>query len=107
LLTENIDVLRDAFRTVRKERPFSIDAIVVLPEHLHCIWTLPEGDADFSTRWRLIKAQFARSVPGGERRSIRRLVKAERGIWHRRFWEHVIRDEADLPGTWITSTTIQ
>ena len=45
LLTENIDVLRDAFRTVRKERPFSIDAIVVLPEHLHCIWTLPEGDA--------------------------------------------------------------
>jgi putative transposase len=98
LLTEHIDALREAFRTVRKGRPFSIDAIVVLPEHLHCIWTLPEGDADFSTRWRLIKARFARSLPGGERRSIRRLDKGERAIWQRRFWEHVIRDEADLAG---------
>ena len=96
LLTENIDVLREAFRAVRKERPFCIDAIVVLPEHLHCIWTLPEGDADFSTRWRLIKARFARRLPTGERRSIRRLDKGERGIWQRRFWEHLIRNDDDL-----------
>jgi putative transposase len=82
-LTENLNVLWDAFRTVRKERFFFIDAIVVLPEHLHCIWTLPEGDADVLTRWRLIKARFTRNVPGGQRRSIRRPVKAERGIWQR------------------------
>ena len=58
LLTENIDLLRGAFRYTHTRHPFAIDAIVVLPDHLHTIWTLPEGDADFSTRWMLIKSYF-------------------------------------------------
>jgi putative transposase len=96
LLTENISALRAAFRSVRQTRPFRIDAIVVLPDHLHCIWTLPTGDADFSTRWRLIKGRFAQAIPPEEPCSPRRVRKGERGIWQRRFWEHVIRDEEDF-----------
>ena len=95
LLVEHIDELRAAFRNVRRTRPFAIDAVVILPDHLHCIWTLPAGDADFSTRWRLIKAAFARSIPNGERLSTRRERTGERGIWQRRFWEHAIRDDTD------------
>ncbi len=95
LLTEHIDALRSAFRTVRHQRPFTIDAIVILPDHFHTIWTLPPGDADFSTRMRLIKAAFSRSIPRTERLSQRRAVKGERGVWQRRFWEHVIRSEQD------------
>ena len=96
LLTHHIKPLREAFRTVRAKRPFHIDAIVVLPDHLHCIWTLPTDDADFSTRWRLIKSAFARAIEPGERLSERRVHKNERGIWQRRFWEHVIRDDEDF-----------
>jgi len=95
LLTENIDNLREVFKAARRRRPFTIEAIVILPDHLHCIWTLPSGDADFSTRWQDIKARFAAQLSRGERLSARRLKKGERGIWQRRFWEHVIRDEAD------------
>ena len=95
LLVEHIDELRAAFRNVRRTRPFAIDAVVILPDHLHCIWTLPAGDADFSTRWRLIKAAFARSIPNGERLSTRRERTGERGIWQRRFWEHAIPDDTD------------
>ncbi len=95
LLTENIDHLREVFQAVRRRRPFTTEAIVILPDHLHCIWTLPPGDADFSTRWHDIKARFAAQIPPGERLSPRRLQKGERGIWQRRFWEHVIRDETD------------
>ena len=95
LLTEHIDDLRAVFMAARKRRPFIIEAIVILPGHLHCIWTLPFGDADFSTRWHDIKTRFAARIPGGERLSARRLKKGERGIWQRRFWEHVIRDERD------------
>lgn len=97
LLVDCIEILREAFRTVRTGHPFHIDAIVVLPEHLHCIWTLPAADADFSTRWRLIKGEFSRALPpNGERRSASRVKHHERGIWQRRFWEHVIRDDADF-----------
>nr|WP_193399823.1 transposase [Immundisolibacter cernigliae] len=96
LLVENIGTLREAFRGVRHRYPFTIDAIVILPEHLHCVWTLPAGDADFSTRWRLIKAAFARGIAAGERLSERRQRTGERGIWQRRFWEHAIRDAVDL-----------
>ena len=78
-------------RDVRRRRPFRIDGWVVLPDHLHCIWTLPAGDVDFTTRWRLIKAGFAKHLPKTEHRSRR----GERGIWQRRFWEHAIRDERD------------
>ncbi|MCL4504391.1 MAG: transposase [Deltaproteobacteria bacterium] len=95
LLTEHIDTLREVFKAACQRRPFTIDAIVILPDHLHCIWTLPSGDADFSTRWHDIKARFAAQIPRGERLSARRLQKGERGIWQRRFWEHVIRDERD------------
>jgi putative transposase len=95
LLTENIDHLREVFKAARRRRPFTVEAIVILPDHLHCIWTLPPGDADFSTRWHDIKAHFAAQIPRDERLSARRLQKGERGIWQRRFWEHVIRDERD------------
>ena len=75
--------------------PFEINAWVVLPDHLHCIWTLPEGDGDFATRWRLIKLLFARGLPKDERRSAVRRKRGERGIWHRHYWEHTIRDDRD------------
>ena len=78
-----VALLRQAFRVVRKARPFDIDAIVVLPDHLHCIWTLPDGDADFMTRWRLIKTWFSKR-------------SAYKNIWQKRYWEHVLRDEHDF-----------
>lgn len=95
LLVEKIDNLRSAFAAVRDKHPFRIDAIVVLPDHLHCIWTLPPDDSDFSTRWGLIKADFSRHVAKTERISESRTKRGERGIWQRRFWEHMIRDEMD------------
>jgi len=60
LIIDHIEILRNVFREVKNKRPFIIDAIVILPEHLHCIWTLPDGDADYKTRWSLIKASFSR-----------------------------------------------
>jgi putative transposase len=95
LLVEHVDVLRAAVKGVQQRRPFHIDALVVLPDHLHAIWTLPEGDADFATRWMLIKAGFSRHIAQGERRNASRVGKGERGIWQRRYWEHMIRDEND------------
>jgi len=95
LLTDKIDLLRMAFMQVKGCHAFEIDAIVVLPEHLHCILTLPPGDSDFSTRWGLIKAYFSRQVDRGERISKSREKRGERGLWQRRFWEHLIRDEND------------
>jgi len=94
-LVRHINVLREAVRKTRRERPFHIDAWVVLPDHMHCIWTLPPGDDDFSNRWKSIKIRFVQAIPHTERRSPVRIAKGERGIWQRRFWEHVIRDEAD------------
>ena len=96
MLTEHIDELRTAFRETRRHHPFTIDAMVVLPDHLHTIWTLPEADASFAMRWRLIKTAFSRSLPIGERISDSRVAKGERGIWQRRYWEHTIRDENDF-----------
>jgi putative transposase len=95
LLTDRIDLLRDAVRRVRRTRPFAIDGWVVLPDHIHAIWTQPPGDDDFSTRWRLIKSFFARGLPKTERLSPVRKADGERGIWQRRFWEHAIRDDED------------
>jgi putative transposase len=82
-------------RTVKSRHPFHIDALVVLPDHLHAIWTLPEGDADYPKRWALIKAAFSRHLPKDERRNPSRIAKDERGIWQRRYWEHLIRDDRD------------
>ena len=96
LLTDNIDLLRAAFRYTRLRRPFAIDAIVVLPDHLHTIWTLQQGDSDFAVRWQLIKANFSRGLAQGERISASRLRKRERGIWQRRYWEHTLRDDGDV-----------
>lgn len=107
LLVDEIDRLRDAVRTTRAERPFHVDAWVVLPDHLHAVWTLPAGDGDFSTRWGAIKARFSAScrragfIPpppighenGGVNPALRR--KGEVGLWQPRFWEHHIRHTAD------------
>jgi putative transposase len=95
LLTENIEQLRAAFRRVKRQHPYHIDAIVVLPDHIHAVWTLPEGDAGYPMRWQLIKAYFSRGLPKNERISASRNRKGERGIWQRRYWEHLIRDETD------------
>ena len=95
LLVDSIDVLRDSVAKTRRQYPFEIDAFVVLPNHIHAIWTLPPGDADFSIRWRLIKTSFAKALPIQERLSTVRRARNERGIWQRRFWEHMIRNDAD------------
>ena len=95
LLIDHVDSLRNAFREARVARPFVMPAYVILPDHLHCLWRLPDGDADIATRWRHIKTLFSRSLPADERRSERRVRKSERGIWQRRYWERVIRDEQD------------
>lgn len=94
LLIRDIAGLREAVWRTRNERPFGIDAWVVLPDHMHCIWRLPEGDTEYATRWRLIKARFSRGLPRGPLRPSQQR-RGERGIWQRRFWEHHIRNEAD------------
>lgn len=96
LLVDRVNDLRRAVRTVKQRHPFDIVAWVVLPDHPHAIWTLPDGDGDCATRWMLIKAGFSRSIPRGERIRASRRRKGERGIWQRRFWERVMTDESDL-----------
>ena len=94
LLVREIDRLRGAVVATRRERPFAVDAWVVLPDHMHCVWTLPEGDRDFPTRWRLIKSRFSRGLPKGPLRASH-VARMERGIWQRRYWEHHIRNAED------------
>lgn len=96
LLVEKVDLLKEAIHSVKTEKPFDTVAMVVMPEHLHCIWTLPPDDADYPTRWKMIKARFSSEIPKVEKRSESRISKGERGIWQRRFWEHTIRDEVDF-----------
>jgi putative transposase len=86
---DRVEVLRQAIRKVMANHPFEIDAMVILPEHLHCIWRLPEGDADFSSRWREIKKAASRQLGTSTN------ARNERNVWQRRFWEHAIRDEDD------------
>ena len=95
LLIRHIDILRQTVKETRKRWPFHIDAWVVLPDHLHCVWTLPEGDVDNANRWRVIKQVFSKALPITERRSAVRVARGERGICQRRFWEHMILDDAD------------
>ncbi|QKT05108.1 transposase [Ectothiorhodospiraceae bacterium 2226] len=95
-LVRHFDVLREVMDKVKERHPFSLVAMVVLPEHLHAIWRLPAGDADYPRRWSLIKAGFSRRLERDERIRDSRAAKRERGIWQRRYWEHQIRDEADL-----------
>lgn len=96
LLVDHIELLKQAFHQTRPERPFTMPGFVVLPEHLHCLWTLPAGDHDFPTRWRLIKPRFSRAFARSERRCVSRQKKNERGIWQRRYWERLDRDESDF-----------
>ncbi|MEQ9551605.1 MAG: transposase [Coleofasciculus sp. G3-WIS-01] len=95
---EAVELLRQVFRHVKQNHPFNIDAMVVLPDHLHSLWTLPPDDAKFSTRWRLIKSEFTRLCPESYKQqcSLSRLSKGEQAVWQRRFWEHQIRDETDF-----------
>lgn len=93
-LVSHVDTLREAVRQTRRERPFVIDAWVVLPDHLHCVWSLPECDADYSTRWSVIKARFSRALPHEPRRPSH-VRRREHGLWQRRFWEHHLRTPDD------------
>lgn len=95
LLVRHIDKLRQAILKVKNAHPFKIHSWVVLPEHMHCIVELPIGDSDFATRLRLIKMLFSRSISKDEYRSDVRKQRRERGIWQRRYWEHLIKDEKD------------
>ncbi|TXL18421.1 transposase [Methylococcaceae bacterium HT2] len=97
LLIDHINTLRQSFKYAQVNHPFVMDAVVIMPDHLHCIWQLPKNDYNFSTRWRLVKAHFSRSInkSGNEVINTSRHRKGERGIWQRRFWEHFIRDEFD------------
>lgn len=92
--------LREAIGKVRVARPFRIDGWVLLPDHLHAIWTLPPDDADFATRWRLIKAHVTRACGAAYRNpaslTARRLGKQQGTLWQHRYWEHLLRDDADL-----------
>src|SRR5215468_769531 len=89
LLTKEIDRLRKAYRLVQERRRFETVAICILPDHIHAVWSLPEHDADFATRWSLIKSGFSRgvdSLPGSPSQASKR----EKGIWQRRYWEQAI-----------------
>ncbi|MDB5630744.1 MAG: hypothetical protein JWQ51_3084 [Tardiphaga sp.] len=96
LLVEQIDKLRRSYAAVSQTNAFETLAICVLPDHLHAIWALPEGDADFSSRWNRIKSGFSRRLSAIDTLSPSQIAKREKGIWQRRFWEHAIRNEQDL-----------
>ena len=102
LLMTHVDALREAVRQARARAPFHIDAWVVLPDHMHCLWTLPEGDADFPGRWWAIKTTFSKSVPAGERRSLVMQRRGERGIWQRRYWNTPSAMLRTTPSIWTT-----
>ena len=95
LLVDSIDALRAAFRTARKERPFEIEAVVILRDHLHAIMKLPADDSDFAGRWRRIKGHFSNTLlrAGAD---IGRHTNRELALWQRRYWEHTIRNEDDF-----------
>ena len=95
---EAVEVLRNAFRVVRDKHHFDVDAIVVLPDHLHCIWTLPRDETDFAIRWQLIKTWFTKHCAPGLRPLANHAGVAKRGpaIWQQRYWEHLLRDEPDF-----------
>ena len=95
LLVKHISVLREAVRLTKRTHPFEIHGWVVLPDHLHCVIELPPGEGNFAVRWRMIKRFFSAAIPKTEYRSEVRQRRRERGIWQRRYWEHLIRDDVD------------
>ena len=95
LLVEHVALLRNVVLWVKARHPFTINAMVLLPDHIHALWTLPGGDADFAKRWMLIKSRFSLCINNDDTVSVSRRKKGERGIWQRRYWEHLIRNEKD------------
>jgi putative transposase len=95
VLVAHVNALRAAIRATRRAYPFAIDAVVVLPDHLHVVMTLPVGDSDFPIRWSLIKRRFTSAVTKANGR-VARHPNGECALWQRRFWEHTIRDERDF-----------
>lgn len=98
-LAAHADLLRNRIVHVRSAHRFRVDAMVVLPDHLHAVWTLPPEDADFPLRWMLVKRRFTRELLSRrllDGSASRRRGDAERSLWQRRYWEHQIRDEEDL-----------
>lgn len=95
LLIEHIDKLHEAIAWVSEVHPIHVDAWVVMPEHLHVVWTLPPNDSDYALRWSSIKRRFSKALPITEQRNAVQLARGERGIWQRRFWEHLVRDDED------------
>ena len=87
--SSNLNKFKYAMNKVKDKHPFALNAIVILPDHLHCLWRLPSNDADYSTRWRLIKRCFSIEMKAQSNH------RNEKNIWQRRFWEHAIRDEHD------------
>jgi putative transposase len=95
LLLRRIDLLRTAWAHTARERPFRTEAVVILPDHLHAIWTLPPGDTDYPGRWRALESRYVRTLTGtGE--ALRRNHRGEACTWQRRYWEHTLRDDADF-----------
>ncbi|WP_106607466.1 REP-associated tyrosine transposase [Shimia abyssi] len=102
LLTRNVDLLRECVAGTMINQPFAAPAWVVLPSRMHCIWTLPPGDMDFSNRWKAIKGRFSRRLP--DRPVFARVARRprEKGVWQNRFWEHRIRGASDFQAhLWI------
>ena len=95
VLVDEIGLLRAVYASVHQEHPIKCDAMVILPDHIHAVWTLPEGDGDFSVRWKKIKGRFSRHCDAVGAPSQSQMRRGEKGIWQRRFWEHAIRDADD------------
>lgn len=95
LLVDHINLLRRAFRVTQESMKFSMDAVVVLPDHLHAVWTMPQDDADFPARWKSIKSAFTRALVCVDA-PLRKNSRGEYDLWQRRYWEHTIRDEVDF-----------
>ena len=93
-------ILHSAWIEVQERFPFQTDAVVLLPDHIHCIWTLPDGNGNFSARWNAIKRLFTQGylvqIGPGETRNASRQKRGEAAVWQRRFWEHMLRDNVDL-----------
>ena len=95
LLTRYIQALREAFRSTKQQHPFRIDAIVILPDHLHTLWTLPKGDDNYPQRWRSIKSQFTRAIKI-QGYPVKKNKRGEHYVWQKRYWEHTIKNQHDL-----------
>ena len=96
LLVRQVDRLRRVYSLVTERHPFETIAICILPDHLHAIWALPNGDANFALRWSVIKRNFSRGLPAGGDRTSSKITKRDKGVWQRRYWEHAIRNDKDL-----------